>query len=272
MQVFSISPFEMVASPWRNRSLVLELSKRDILARYKGTLVGALWTFVNPLLMLAVYSFVFGFVFKTSWRGGTGNGGEFPLVLFSGLIVFNVFSECISRGPTLILSHISYVKKVIFPLEILPLVTLLSSLFHAVISFIVWLVAYFFILGVPDIHILLTPLLITPFLMVVMGVSWLLASLGVYLRDISQAVGVIVTVVMFMSPLFYALKDIPEPFRSYLYINPLTFIIEEMRKVLFLGQLPDMYLLGGYSGVALLTMWLGFGWFQKSRGGFADVL
>src|SRR5688572_14905082 len=142
MQHFSISPAEMVASFWRNRSLLRALIEREVIGRYRGSVMGILWSFFNPILMLAVYTFLFSVVFKARWNGGSDSKAEFSLVLFAGLIAFNLFAECINKSPTLIISRVNYVKKVIFPLEILPWVTLGSAVFHALISVIVWLIAY----------------------------------------------------------------------------------------------------------------------------------
>ena len=273
MQSFSISPKEMVASLWRNRELIRALIKREVVGRYRGSFLGILWSFFNPMFMLAVYTFVFSVVFKARWgEGGGDSKTEFALVLFAGLMVFNVFSECVSRAPGLILANANYVKKVVFPLEILPWVGLGASLFHGAISMTVWLAAYLVLFGVPHATVLYLPLIILPLALFIMGVSWFLASLGVYLRDVSQFIGVITTVLMFMSPVFYSAEVLPEEYRSLLYMNPLTPVIEQARAVLYWGQMPDMKLLLVCLLVSMVVIWLGFAWFQKTRKGFADVL
>ena len=137
MRHFLISPYEMVGSLWRNRYLIKASVNRDVLGRYRGSAMGILWSFFNPLLMLSVYTIVFSVVFKARWGMSNGSKVEFALVLFAGLIIFNIFSDCINRSPQLILSNVNYVKKVIFPLEVLPAITLFSALFHALISFAV---------------------------------------------------------------------------------------------------------------------------------------
>jgi lipopolysaccharide transport system permease protein len=261
MQHFSIAPQEMITSFWRNRSLILALSKREVIGRYRGSFLGIFWSFFNPLFMLAVFTFVFSVVFQARWGGGSGSKTEFALVLFAGLIVFNLFAECINRAPGLILANVNYVKKVVFPLEILPWVALGSAMFHSLISLVVWLTAYTFFFGVPHVTTLLLPLVFLPLALLIMGLSWILASLGVYLRDVSQFVGILTTV-----------SALPEAYRPFLLLNPLMPAIEQARNVLFWGKFPNIAMLGVYFLATTCMAWLGFAWFQKTRKGFADVL
>ena len=256
---------------WRNRRLVVQMVKREIVGRYRGSFLGLLWSFFNPVLMLAVYTFVFSIVFQARWGQGSNDKYEFALVLFAGLIVFNLFSECISRSTGLILGNVNYVKKVIFPLEILPWVALGSALFHAGISLGVLVIFQLLVANVPW-TILLLPVVILPLLLLIMGVSWLLASIGVFIRDVGQFVGMLLTVLMFMSPIFYPVSALPESVRGWLFLNPLTFIIEQARDVAIWGKLPDWGGLALYTLVAMMAAWAGLFWFQKTRKGFADVL
>jgi lipopolysaccharide transport system permease protein len=272
MREFSSSPREMIASLWRNRELIKVTAKREILGRYRGSIMGILWAFLNPLLMLIVYTFVFSVVFNARWGSGSSSKTEFALVLFAGLMVFNLFAECINRAPTLIISNANYVKKVVFPLEILAATTLVTALFHGLISLGVWLLAYVVFFGVPHVTALYLPLILLPFILFIMGLTWSLASLGVYLRDVSQFTGVITTMLMFLSPIFYPATALPENYRHLLYLNPLTPVIEQTRDVLFWGKAPDFQMLAIYWLVTAIIAWLGFVWFQKTRKGFADVL
>ncbi|MDO9482790.1 MAG: ABC transporter permease [Hydrogenophaga sp.] len=272
MQNFSASPREMVASFWRNRGLIRNLVHREVVGRYKGSMLGIFWSLVTPIFMLAVYTFVFSVVFKARWSSGSESKSEFALVLFAGLLVFNLFSECISRAPGMVLANTNYVKKVVFPLEILPWVTLGSALFHFTVSLGVWLVAYFFLIGAPHWTALLLPLIILPFALFVMGLSWTLASLGVYLRDVGQFIGIMVQVLMFMTPIFYPASALPEQFQKLMFFNPLTPPIEMVREVMYWGDPPNILIWLGGVMVSLLTSLLGFTWFQKTRKGFADVL
>lgn len=269
---FPASPKEMLASIWRNRNLIRVSAKREVLGRYRGSVMGILWSFFNPVFMLAVYTFVFSEVFKSRWSAGNESKTEFALVLFAGLIMFNFFAECVNRAPGLILSNVNYVKKVVFPLEILPFVGLLSALFHGAISLCVWLLAYFIFSGLPFVTVFYLPLILVPFILLIMGFSWALASLGVYLRDVGQFIGIVTTVLMFLSPVFYPATALPEEYRSLLYLNPLTPVIEQTRAVLYFGESPDFAMLGVYWLATFIIAWLGFAWFQKTRKGFADVL
>jgi lipopolysaccharide transport system permease protein len=272
MQNYSITPKEMAASVWRNRSLVKALVQREVVGRYRGSFMGIFWSFFNPVFMLIIYTFVFSVVFKARWNAGSDSKTEFALVLFAGLIVFNLFAECFNRAPGLILANVNYVKKVVFPLEILPWVALGSAMFHAMISLGVWIIAYIILFSVPHITVLLLPLVVLPLLLLIIGLTLGLASLGVYLRDVSQFISIITTVLMFLSPIFYPASALPDKYRHLLLFNPLTTAIEQTRDVLFWGRVPDMTILSVYLFLAALIAWLGFVWFQKTRKGFADVL
>lgn len=263
----------MAASFWRNRTLIASLTKREVLGRYRGSVLGILWSFFNPLLMLAVYTFVFSVVFQTRWGGSVGQSrGEFALILFAGLMVFNLFAECVTRAPGLVLGNVSYVKRVLFPLEILPWVSLGAALFHLAISFMVWLCFFAAVMGPPRVTVLLFPLILVPLGLLIMGLSWLLASLAVYLRDVGQVVGIAVTLCMFLTPLFYPAAAIPERYRPLLWLNPLAWIVEQTRNLLVSGMLPPFLPSTGVLLFSLLSAWCGFAWFQKTRKGFADVL
>lgn len=272
MQHFSISPRELVASLWRNRELVRVLVVREVVGRYRGSVLGIFWSFFHPLFMLAVYTFVFSVVFQSRWNSGSADKGEFALVLFVGLMVFNLFAECLIRAPGLVLANPNYVKKVVFPLEVLPWVTLGAAAFHFCISLGVWLVAYLYIYGTPPATALLLPAVLVPLVLVTLGSSWILASLGVYLRDVSQVVGIITTVLMFLSPLFFPASAVPEEYRFVFNLNPLNSTIEGARQLLLWNEIPDPASLVLYMLASLGVAWAGFAWFQKTRKGFADVM
>ena len=269
---FPAMPGEIFASGWRNRHLIAQLIRREIVGRYRGSIFGLLWSLFNPLLMLLIYTFVFSVVFNARWAQGSESRTGFAMVLFAGLLGFNLFAECIGRAPALILANVNYVKKVVFPLEILPWVALGSALFHFLVGLIVWMVFYLLFFGLPQTTALLLPVAILPLVLLTLGLSWFLASLGVYLRDVSQVIGIVLTMLMFLSPVFYPLSAIPSDFQALLVLNPLTLAIEHVRDVLVWGKLPDaaeylVYLVG----CALMSLF-GFAWFQKTRKGFADVL
>lgn len=273
MQHFTISPRGMIASLFQHRKLIAQMTRREVVGRYRGSIMGLAWSFFNPVLMLVVYTFVFSVVFKARWGMGDDESKiNFAIVLFVGLIVHGLFAECVNRAPGLILSNVNYVKKVIFPLEILPAIAMGSALFHTIVSLIVLLVALL-LTGVGiSWTVLLFPFVIFPLLLATMGFAWFLSALGVFLRDIGQITGIFTTVLLFLSPVFYPLSALPGKYQAILQFNPLTFVIEESRKVLVFGQLPDF---GGwllYLAVSCLFAWLGYAWFQKTRKGFADVL
>jgi len=267
-----LSPLGLFISGWRNRDLVLRLARREIEGRYRGSLLGLLWAALVPVIMLLVYAFVFTVVFETKWAVPVHGKSDFVLLLFCGLIIFNLFSECLNRAPGLMLSHASYIKKVVFPLEILPWVTLLVSLFNAAMSFLILAVAYLFILGAPPFTALYLPLMILPTLLFALGLTLFFSSIGVFVRDLQQIMGLITMIIMFLSPLFYPLSSLPERLRGYIRLNPLAIAIEESRSVLFAGDQPNFALWGIYLVSSLLVSWLGFVWFMKTKKGFADVI
>lgn len=262
----------LFASFHANSGLARELVIREVLGRYRGATFGVFWAFFSPLLMLTVYTFVFGTIFKARWTPGSESRSEFALALFIGLIVFNLLSECLTRAPHLIITNPNYVKKVVFPLEILPVVTLGAALFHAAVSLVVWLAFYTLAKGAPPVTVLWLPIVIAPFLLLVLGLSWFLASLTVFVRDIAQMIGLLMTVLMFMSPVFYPASALPASVRGLFNANPLTPTIEMVRGVMLWGQAPSAGQMAYTTVVGLVAAYLGFRWFQKTRRGFADVL
>ena len=261
-------------SLWRNRQLIVQMTKREVVGRYKGSAMGIAWSFFNPVFMLIVYTFVFSEIFNSRWGGVGGDDSktQFAVVLFVGMIVLSLFSEVLNRAPGLILSNVNYVKKVVFPIEILPVVAMGAALFHCLISLGVLLAAFALFNGYLLWTAVFVPLVMLPLVILSTGLSWMLASLGVFLRDVGQTVVIITTVLMFLSPVFYPVTAVPERFRSFIMANPLTFIIEQAREVLIWGHFPDWSGLGIYTLAATATAWAGYAWFQRTRTGFADVL
>lgn len=249
-----------------------QLVAREIIGRYRGSMLGVLWSLVTPILMLGVYTFVFGFVFRARWGTDGTSGGAFAILIFSGMIVHSLFSECFTKAPGLVVDNANYVKKVLFPLEVLPWVTLGSALFHACVSLLVLLAFTIALRHQISWTVLLMPAVILPFVLVIIGISWWLAATGVYVRDIGQLTGMLSTVLLFLSPVFYPLSALPEGYRWVFLLNPLTFIIVQSREVLVYGQMPYWPGLGIYLTVGLVTAWAGYAWFQKTRRGFADVI
>jgi lipopolysaccharide transport system permease protein len=269
----STSLFGLFSSLWRNRALIWQMTKREVIARYRGSIMGLAWSFVNPVIMLCMYTFVFSVVFKSRWgTGGDQSKTDFAMILFVGLIIHGLFAECINRAPSLIVSNVSYVKKVVFPLEILPWVAMGSAVFNALVSVFVLLVGFFIVnLYVPwtAIFIFFT---ILPLVFATVGLAWFLAAMGVFIRDIGQTTGIVTTLVLFVSPVFYPVAALPEKYQKLLLLNPLTFIIEEARDVLIWQRPPDWTVWIIYLSLSLAIAWMGFWWFQKARRGFADVI
>ena len=263
----------LIESLLRNRQLIVQMTRREVAGRYKGSVLGLAWSFLTPILMLAVYTFVFSVVFKARWgTDGDESKTQFALVLFVGMIVHGLFAEVLNRAPGLILSNVNYVKKVVFPLDVLPVIAMGAALFHASISLAVLLIAFALFNGYLHWTVIFIPVVLLPLVILTLGVAWIFASLGVFLRDVGQTVGIITTVMLFLAPIFYPITALPEEIRPWIMANPLTFIIEEARKVLILGRMPHWTGLGMYTLVATAVAWAGFAWFQKTRKGFADVL
>lgn len=256
------------------RHMLWQLVRRDIAGRYRGSFGGLAWSLVTPVLLLAVYLFVFGYVFNPRHAAQATEGGiaRFGLSLFCGVLVHGMFAECLVRSPGVIIGQPSYVKKIVFPLELLPLVTVGGALFHLLVGLGVLLLGVAIFGDRPGAHALLVPLAIAPLVLLCAGVAWFVAALGVYLRDIGHVTGLAATMLMFLSPVFYPVEALPADWRWLAWASPLTVPIEALRDTLLHARMPDVAGLAGYWAVALAVCWLGWQWFAKTRRGFADVL
>ena len=231
------------------------------------------WSFLTPLLMLAVYTFVFSVVFNARWAGtGSSSRAEYAIFMFVGLIVHGIFAECVNRAPGLILGNANYVKKVVFPVEILPIVSMGGALFHSMASIVVLLIGQLVFGLYPTWYIIFLPLVLLPLVMFTLGISWFLSSIGVFVRDIGQIITLATSVMLFLSPVFYPLSAVSGHQRALLYANPLTYVIEQARGVLLLGQAPDWWVLLIEIVLGGLVATAGWWWFAKTRKGFADVI
>ena len=271
-QTFPAGVMAMGRTLSMNRRLIQRLIVREVVGRYRGSFLGLAWSFFHPLLMLTIYTVVFSMIFQAKWAEQAPTTVGFSLVLFTGMILHGFFSECLVRAPTIILSNANYVKKVVFPLEILPPVALGSAFFHACISFLVLMGMYLALHGLPPVTMLAVPLVLVPLILFALGASWLLASLGVFVRDIGQIAGVLSTILLFISPVFYSSSTVPGKLRWIMRVNPLAFAIERTRDALLWGVWPDWPALALQGAVAFGFAWLAFAWFQKTRTGFADVI
>ncbi|MBU9379533.1 ABC transporter permease [Burkholderia gladioli] len=274
ISMFLATPRSLVGSVMRNASLIWQMTKREVVGRYRGSVFGLAWSFFNPLLMLAVYSFVFSFVFKSRWGGGGVDQGraQFAMMLFVGMTIHGLFAECVNRAPSLVLNNPSYVKKIVFPLEILPLVALLSAFFHTLVSLVVLLCGFALFKHFIFATALYLPIVLLPLMLMSLGVAWFLAATGVFVRDVGQITGLFTMVLMFLSPVFYPASALPEKYRFWLELNPLTLFIEQSRAVLLDGHAPDFGALGLALLGGIVVACAGFKYFQVMRKGFADVL
>ncbi len=268
----SISPLALCASIWHHRATIRALARREVQSKYRGSVLGAFWSLINPLLMLAIYTFVFSEIFRMRWGGGLDHPLDFALMLFTGMIIFGFISETLSRAPHLITGNPNLVKKIVFPLEISAPVAVISGLFQLMIGLALLLLVFTVTKGAPPATTLLFPVIAIPLLLLTLGATWFISSLGVFIRDISQLIAHLLMVTMFLSPIFYPITAIPEKFRAFFYLNPLTFLVEQTRRILILGLQPDWQQLIAFTGMSALVCYLGFVWFQFTRRGFADVL
>jgi lipopolysaccharide transport system permease protein len=261
----------MLRTLWRHRALVFELAKRDFAGRYNGSFGGVAWSFAQPLFLLAVYTVAFGVILKARW-GFSGGTADYALMLFAGLIVYNAFSECLQKSPLLVTENPNLVKKVVFPLELLPWVMASTALLHALIGVAVWLVGYTVLFGRPQATAILFPAIFVCFAPVLLGTGWLLSALGVLVRDIAQLTSMLSHALLFLTPIFYSIDAAPAVLQPLLLLNPLTFIVEQLRLVLFVGELPVWRALLVYFALAVLFAWLSLWVFRRVRPGFADMV
>lgn len=254
----------------KNPRLVFNLSKRDIESKYKGTNLGIIWALLNPIIMLSIYSFIFGFVFKAKW--GVNTDGNYTLIMFTGLLVHAFMAECIGKATTIYVNNVSYVKKVLFPLEALCWVTVLGALFQLVMGCVVY--AVFCVISHQSVGFLalLFPIILAPLIFIAYSISLFLSSLGVYVRDMGQIIAVFIAIMLFMSPVFYPITAVPPEYRLFIYLNPITFIVESLRSVILFNKMFDLkgYLI--YWGISIVMYFAAVSWFNKVKKGFSDVL
>jgi lipopolysaccharide transport system permease protein len=264
-----LKPFSLLII---NKSLIISLAKKDIISRYRGSMLGILWSFFNPLLMLGLYTFFFRFVFKAKWPDVGDTNADYAVMLFAGLVVHAFASDIISRSAGIISNNSNLVKKVVFPIEIMPWVVLISSMFHTFISLIVLYAFYLFSGGDIIWTNIFIPIVFIPMALLFTGASYFISSVGVYIRDIEQLMGTITTLLLFTSTVFFSIETIPDKIRPLIYLNPITEIVNELRNVLVYGKLPSLLSLSIYSFIGFLVFYLGYLFFIKLKKGFADIL
>jgi lipopolysaccharide transport system permease protein len=260
-------PIRDIFTHWQ---MLVRLVPRDVHARYLGSTFGILWSFASSLLILLAYWFFLGVVLQARW--GSAPSVQYPVILFSGLILHQFFAEVIGRAPSLIIANSSYVRKVVFPVQVLPWVTVATAAFHLIVNLLILLLGQLLILHHVPMTWLWLPVVILPLVPMTVGISWFVSSLGVYLRDMAHIVPLVLTAMMFLTPIFYSMDMVPKHFRPWLMANPLTVVMEQARRVAIQGLQPDLGLLGIYTLVGLMVMAGGYWWFARTKKGFADVL
>ncbi len=267
-----LNPLSTIWGIWKYRDLLNQLVWRNIESRYKGTVMGLIWMVVTPLVMLAVYTFVFGMVFKARWVGFGDSKVVFSLLLFCGMTVFNIFAESVNGSVGIVTGNPNYVKKVVFPLELLPVSAVFSACFFGLIWIGILFLGIFLFIHQFCLAAVCLPLIFIPLILFSCGIAWFVASLGVFFRDLTYVIGIILQVLYFMTPIFYSVEMVPESFRPILFFNPLTPIVESVRLVLIYGRWPSWVNLGIVTMLSMMMFQLGYFWFMKTKRGFADVL
>lgn len=283
----ALNPLAAIRSLWSHRELTSQFASRHIQAKYKGQALGLFWALIDPLMLLAIYTFVFGFIFnRASGAGGAAGDGasggiaRYALEVFAGILVFTIFRETVGPSPTLIVSQPNFVKKVVYPLETFPVSQVLVALFNFAVGMVIWVIGYsiFSESHIPSPGLLLLPIVILPVAVLGLGLSWFLSSLGVFLRDLQTPVSNILQMLFFMSAIFYRIEDVPPPFRIVIQLNPFAQSVTAARAVMFgEGELwwGSWWALGAWGatlGVGLVLCVCGYAFFMKSRKAFADVI
>ncbi|MCC7387764.1 MAG: ABC transporter permease [Phycisphaerales bacterium] len=269
-----LGPIPMARALWANRELTTQFAARNIRGRYKGQALGSAWSLLDPLMLLAIYTFVFGVIFRRVDAAGDGGIARYALEVFGGILIFGVFRDTVGAAPFLIVSHANFVKKVVYPLETLVVSQLLVALFNLAVGLAVWLLGFviFSEAHVPGPGILLLPVVILPVALLALGLSWFLASLGVFLRDLRTPVGSIMQMLFFLSAIFYRIEDVPEPYRAAIAWNPMAQAVAAGRAVMFGDAGPDWPIWGAMTAAGVLLSLAGYAFFMKSRRAFADVI
>ena len=269
-----LNPFGALLGIWGYRELINQLVRRNIEVRYKGTMIGVVWMVVTPLVMLAVYTFVFGIVFKARWTAGglADSKVAYSLLLFCGMTVFNIFSESVNGSVAIVTHNPNYVKKVVFPLELLPVSAVLTACFFGLIWIGILLLGIVLFFHKICLAAICLPLIFIPLVLFSCGIAWFIASLGVFIRDLTHVMGIVLLVLYFMTPIFYSVEMVPAKLRFIFLFNPLALIIQSVRQVLMYGQWPGWLALGGVTLLSMAVFQLGYFWFMKTKRGFADVL
>lgn len=256
-----------------HRVLLWRFGWRNLTQRYKGSLFGLLWTVITPLCMLSIYTFMFSVVFQARWGHGVGDSKmAFAIVLLCGLTVYQIFSESVGASIQVVSNNPNYVKKVVFPLEILPFSTHISFLIPNLIWLVMVIAGAYIFMDSLSVTLFALPLILIPLSLFTIGISWLCASLGVFIRDLSHFITIVLRMLLFLTPIFYDSDRIPHPWHYILLANPIAHFVNQMRRILIYGYWPDWRILAGLTLLSLIVFQLGYLWFMRTKKGFADVL
>lgn len=268
----NIGPFAPFRALWLHWDLLLRFSTQDLRSRYRESFLGPVWALIVPLCQLAVFGFVFTSILPSRWSVGEA-GFLFPLNLFCGIAVYSAFSEIVTRSTTILTENSSYIKRVVFPLEIMPISVVLTAVVGFVVSLTMLLLASCLLReSLPPVQTLSLPVILVPFFILLVGLAWLFAGISVYLPDLRHAVFPLVSLLMFISPVLFPLSSVPEPYRFAIAWNPVTVPIEQLRNALIVGAWPDPLVLASYTAVAWIVAWFGYASFIVLRRGFADAV
>lgn len=269
-----LNPAAMIANLWRQRGLTWQMAQRDLAARYRSSWLGWLWTILQPLALLAIYTFVFAIVFRARWGTSPDESrGEFALALFSGMLAFGVFNEIVNRAPQLIIANVNYVKKVVFPLETLAVSTTLVALLNFAVGVGVWIVGWVILRqSLPPASLMWLPLIILPSALLSMALAWLLAALAVFVRDVGPAITLVTQVLFFATPVLYPLERVPAEFRWLVALNPLALVVEDARRAMMFSGQPNWLAWAVSTTLAALAAVFCYAFFMKSRRAFGDVI
>ncbi|MFP8873464.1 MAG: ABC transporter permease [Myxococcota bacterium] len=255
-----------------SRQVVYYLTRKRIVLRYRGSVLGVVWSFIVPTLTLAIYTLVFGVVLRARWSSEESSTTEYALLLYLGLCVYWFVSDCVSEAPSLIANHSNYVKKVVFPLDVLPWVSVSDALFHSVIRLLVFVIVFSVLWGLPPWTIVLLPIIWLPVCLWTLGLCWILAAAGVFLRDLREIISLMLIALLFLSPIFYSIDRLPSLARTMVLLNPVALPVIQTRDVAYYGVIPDPWLWLEVAVGSAVFAWVGHAIFSRSRGAFADVV
>jgi lipopolysaccharide transport system permease protein len=258
-------------SLWRNRGLIRSMVRRDILARYRGSFGGALWTFLNPLLMMTTYFFVFGVVFQAKFAGDTSRSG-YVLYFLAGMLPWLAFAEAVGRSPYVMLDYRNLVKKLVFPLDTLPVNLVIAGAVTETVGLIIFVAGLLIARGAIPWTVVWLPALLIPQLLFTAGLCWFLAALGVFVRDLGQIVGFVLTVWLYLTPIFYSEAQVPKAVSAFFVFNPMAALVRGYRAIFLENRGPDPFVLGVLWVGSIALGVAGYAWFHRLRRSFADTI